>query len=70
MDIREARSMKGAEIHLICRDRHGVESSMDVEVVDIQFRAYYGPCLITTSGEISLDRVVSFARFAPLEQAS
>jgi hypothetical protein len=41
------------------RDRRGELNSEVVFVFQLQFIPYYGPCLITSSGEIHVDKIDS-----------
>lgn len=57
MEIAEARSYINRTVELIWLDRKGQELREIVQVLDVGFLPLYGPCLITSVGEIRLERV-------------
>lgn len=59
MTIKEARSHIGARVNLTWTDRNGDPNTQNVDVYEVNFVPFYGPCMITSVGEIRLDRIVS-----------
>ena len=59
MVIQEARRLTNQEINLRWRDRNGTLNSEVVFVYQLQFIPFYGPCLITSAGEIHIEKVDS-----------
>ena len=60
MTISEAKSLVGSDVALTWRDRNGGELNEVTHVYTADFVPLYGPCLITDSGEIRLDRIVAY----------
>lgn len=58
MDITKARSYINHSVELSWTDRNGDVVSETVHVFDVNFVPFYGPCLLTSHGDIRLDRVV------------
>ncbi|MBI5708083.1 MAG: hypothetical protein HZC36_13965 [Armatimonadetes bacterium] len=58
MDIGEAKQFANTSVELIWADRNGRDIADTVFVFDVEFLPLYGPCLITSQGEIRLDRVI------------
>lgn len=59
MEIAEARKFVDKTVLLRWTDRKGVEVEESLHLYDVGFVPLYGPCLVTSRGEIRLDRVVS-----------
>ncbi|HVL39424.1 MAG TPA: hypothetical protein VM328_08560 [Fimbriimonadaceae bacterium] len=59
MNCAEAKQLKGSCVAVTWSDRRGEIRMEVVDVLDIAFMPMYGPCLITSAGDISLHRVVS-----------
>ncbi len=59
MGIGEARRFVNQSVKLSWFDRKGDEVSDTVQVLDVGFVPLYGPCLITSRGDIRLDRIRS-----------
>lgn len=57
MDIGEVKQFSNSSVELIWTDRNGRQIADTVFVFDVEFLPLYGPCLITSQGEIRLDRV-------------
>lgn len=64
MEIGEAKSFANQTVDLTWTDRKGQEVTDVVHVFDVEFLPLYGPCLVTSEGEIRLDRVCSCAAHA------
>lgn len=60
MQIADAKSLVGHRVELCWSDRTGREQVHMVEVFEVNFVPLYGPCLLTDTGEIRLDRVVRY----------
>jgi hypothetical protein len=58
MELQHARSFAGKGAHITWIDRKGEQISSEVQVFDATFVPLYGPCLVTDSGDIRLDRIV------------
>jgi len=58
MDIREARAFQNTTVDLTWHDRTGNPITSSAHVFEVAFIPLYGPCLVTTEGDIRLDRVV------------
>jgi hypothetical protein len=69
MTIGEARGYIGCEVALCWHDRKGDELHSVTQIYAADFIPLYGPCLITDSGEIRLDRVVSCEHVAQKKAA-
>ena len=59
MVLQDARKLKNTEMALRWRDRHGDVQDEDVFIMQFQFVPMYGPCLITSHGEIPLEKIES-----------
>lgn len=59
MSLSEARSYVGKHVRLVWQDRKGQNIEADCYVFSVAFVSVYGPCLITSEGDISLGRIVS-----------
>lgn len=59
MVVQEARRLTNQEIDLRWRDRDGSLNGEVVFVYQLQFIPFYGPCLITSAGEIHIELVDS-----------
>lgn len=57
MEIQEAKSFANQRVHLTWVDRRGEQVSDLVDVYEVNFVPLYGPCMITSSGEIRIDRI-------------
>ena len=57
MHIQEAKTYVNSRVNLTWLDRNGKEISEVVDVFEVNFVPYYGPCMITNAGEIRLDRI-------------
>jgi hypothetical protein len=60
MLISEAKTLVGQTIALTYTDRTGKEFTEITEIYDVAFIPLYGPCMITDSGEVRLDRVLNY----------
>ena len=58
MDISEARAFQNKTVDLTWHDRTGSALTRSAHVFEVAFIPLYGPCLLTTEGDIRLDRVV------------
>jgi hypothetical protein len=61
MGIGEAREFLDKSVLLRWLDRKGIEVEEPLHISGVGFVPFYGPCLITSRGEIRLDRVLSCA---------
>jgi hypothetical protein len=59
MGISDARLFRDVTVDLTWTDRQGNAQTKTTHVLAVEFVPLYGPCLVTTEGEIRLDRVVS-----------
>ena len=59
MDLFEAKEFIGSTVALSWLDRHGDVVTEDVHVFEVTFVPFYGPCFVTSQGDIRLDRVES-----------
>jgi hypothetical protein len=59
MDISEARAFQNTTVELTWNDRTGTPLTKYAHIFEVAFIPLYGPCLVTTEGDIRLDRVVS-----------
>ncbi len=59
MDITEAKAYANRKVTLGWKDRNGEVVSEVVHVLEVNFVPFYGPCFVTSNGDIRLDRVVS-----------
>lgn len=59
MHFKEAKAFINSRIHLTWTDRKGEELQKEVDLYQVSFMPFYGPCLITNVGEIRLDRVIA-----------
>lgn len=59
MEISEARLFTDKTVDLTWRDRLGNELTAIAHVYEVTFVPLYGPSLITSAGDIRLDRIVS-----------
>lgn len=66
MDINEAKNYVNSKASLVWTDRHGSPLHDDVFVYEVNFVPLYGPCFITSKGDIRLDRVVACAHVEDL----
>ncbi|MBL8068106.1 MAG: hypothetical protein JNM28_06630 [Armatimonadetes bacterium] len=60
MLISEAKTLIGQTIALTYTDRTGQEYTEVTEIYDVAFIPLYGPCMITDSGEVRLDRILEY----------
>ena len=58
MDISQARTYQNRTVDLTWNDRTGAAQTKSAHVFEVAFIPLYGPCLVTTEGDIRLDRVV------------
>lgn len=58
MDIIEAKEFEGQTVLMNWTDRNGDAVSDEVFVIEVNFVPFYGPCFITSAGDIRLDRVI------------
>ena len=59
MDITEAKAFANKAVSLGRTDRNGTVVSEVVHILEVNFVPFYGPCFVTSNGDIRLDRVVS-----------
>lgn len=59
MHIQEAKTFANQRVQLTWVDRRGDSYSDVVDVFEVNFVPLYGPCMITSAGEIRLDRIQS-----------
>lgn len=59
LEIQEARTYINQWVHLAWTDRRGREIQDVVQVYGVEFVPLYGPCLLTSGGDVRLDRVVA-----------
>jgi|CXWL01.1.fsa_nt_gi hypothetical protein len=59
MDITEAKAFANKAVSLGWTDRNGTVVSEVVHILEVNFVPFYGPCFVTSNGDIRLDRVVS-----------
>ena len=59
MLIKEAKTYVNTRVNLSWVDRNGAENAGVVDVYEVNFVPFYGPCMITSMGEIRLDRIQS-----------
>lgn len=59
MLVAEAKQHVGQVVRLSYQDRTGAEIVEDHEIIDVAFVPLYGPCFVTASTEIRLDRITS-----------
>lgn len=65
MEITKAKDYVNQSVQLSWTDRKGHLVSESVFVYEVNFVPFYGPCFITSHGDIRLDRVIDcFARAA------
>jgi hypothetical protein len=57
MNIQEAKTFVNTRVHLAWLDRNGKEVTDVVDVYEVNFVPFYGPCMITNVGEVRLDRI-------------
>lgn len=57
MDINEAKKYANSFARLSWSDRNGEIVTDEVYVLEVNFVPFYGPCFITSKGDIRLDRV-------------
>lgn len=57
MGIHEAKRFLNSNVRLTWTNRKGDEISDSVFVYEVGFVPLYGPCLVTSKGEIRLDRI-------------
>lgn len=60
MLISEAKTLIGQTVALTYSDRTGSEFTEVTEIYDVAFIPLYGPCMLTDSGEVRLDRVLTY----------
>lgn len=58
MEISEARAFHNKSVQLTWTDRNGTAQTKPAHIFEVAFIPLYGPCLVTTEGDIRLDRVV------------
>lgn len=58
MDITEAKEFEGQTVKMCWADRNGDAISDEVYVIEVNFVPFYGPCFVTSAGDIRLDRVI------------
>lgn len=59
MGILEAKAFINQWVQLTWSDRRGREIQDLVQVFEVEFVPLYGPCLITSQGDIRLDRIAA-----------
>jgi CRISPR/Cas system CMR-associated protein Cmr3 (group 5 of RAMP superfamily) len=59
MHFKEAKAFINSRVQLTWTDRKGEELQKEVDLYQVSFMPFYGPCLITNVGEIRLDRVIA-----------
>jgi hypothetical protein len=69
MELAEAKQFVDQSVLLSWTDRKGGVISDSVHVFEVNFVPFYGPCLITSAGEIRLDRIVHCALAASAKAA-
>lgn len=57
MEISTAREFVNRNVNLCWTDRTGSSVSATVFIYEVNFVPFYGPCLITSNGDIRLDRI-------------
>jgi hypothetical protein len=70
MEIQEAKEYVNRRVELSWLDRRGETITDEVDVYEVTFVPLYGPCMITSAGEIRLDRVQACVETVPLRIAS
>ncbi len=70
MQIQEAKTFIGRQVALEWTDRKGALLTDVVDVYEVNFVPLYGPCMITSVGEIRLDRIQSCVLPEPIRIAS
>jgi len=70
MEISEARWFANKTVDLTWLDRLGNELSATAQVFEVTFVPLYGPSLITTAGDIRLDRIVSCKLSESMQEAT
>lgn len=70
MQLAEAKTYEGLTVSLTWVNRKGEEICDAVDVYEVTFVPMYGPCLVTTSGNVSLDRVVSCEALPAVRRAA
>jgi hypothetical protein len=68
--IQEARRLANQEVLMQWHDRRGDRNSEVVFVFQLQFIPFYGPCLITSAGEIPIDKIEQVSPLAPKSAAA
>jgi hypothetical protein len=69
VSIAEARSIVGKKVWLTWLDRKGMEVTRAVMVMEATFVPLYGPCLITSEGDVALNKVVRFEDYQEVSAA-
>jgi len=70
MQIQEAKSFVEHQVSLEWADRKGEIHRDVVDVYEVNFVPLYGPCMITSAGEIRLDRIQGCQLFEATRIAS
>jgi hypothetical protein len=58
MNLREAKSMRGRRVRLRWTDVNRSPHLAEADVFSVGFLPILGPCLITSAGDIRLDRIL------------
>lgn len=61
MEVQLAKGLIDKSIRLRWTDRKGEVVEESVYVCSVQFVPFYGPCLITETGQVPLERIVGFS---------
>ena len=61
MLVAQAKAFVGQTCEVTWTDRNGNRTSETVSVDDVTFVPMYGACMLTSSGDIRLDRVVEIS---------
>ena len=59
--VAQAKAFVGQTCEVVKTDRHGNETCETVHIDDVSFVPMYGACILTSSGDIRLDRVVEIS---------
>lgn len=61
MELKDAKTLAGQCVLLTWLDRKGETITKSVDVYEANFVPLYGPCLITSAGDIQIQKVVEVA---------
>jgi hypothetical protein len=70
MEISEAKNFKNQQVDLTWKDRLSNVTSDTAYVFDVTFVPLYGPCMLSSVGDISLDRITDCQLHVDLQQAA